>query len=230
MPPLSASQVAAWRRDGVLIVADALRDELLLAQALELAAAVELGGFTERALGDGTAPRKFPYEGDALNSVSLHPRLLAAAAQLLGEGEHGIRLTQATLLDPARGGPSDGAADHAACHLCVPLAEHPEAVVVSLASRHTGAARQAATEAAPVLPHRSGDVVWWAGGGRRADSHLTRSALDPYGRHRDPVRHRHVPRGAVDRSEGRARLPRGGSVVLELAGGVGGDGGAVQRD
>jgi hypothetical protein len=139
MPPLSASQVAAWRRDGVLIVADALRDELLLAQALELAAAVELGGFTERALGDGTAPRKFPYEGDALNSVSLHPRLLAAAAQLLGEGEHGIRLTQATLLDPARGGPSDGAADHAACHLCVPLAEHPEAVVVSL-SLTTGSA------------------------------------------------------------------------------------------
>ena len=77
------------------------------------AAAVELGEFTERALGDGTAPRKFPYAGEseALNSVSLHPRLLAACAQLLGEGEHGIRLAQATLLDPARGGPSDGAAE-----------------------------------------------------------------------------------------------------------------------
>ena len=140
MPPLTASQVAAWRRVGVLTVADALQDAPLLGRALEQAA-VELGEFTERALGDGTAPRKFPYAGEseALNSVSLHPRLLAAAAQLLGEGEHGIRLAQATLLDPARSGPSDGAADHAACHLCAPLAQHPEAVVVSL-SLSTGSA------------------------------------------------------------------------------------------
>ena len=85
-PPLTASQVAEWRRVGVLTVADALQDAPLLGRALEQAAAVELAEFTERALGDGTAPRKFPYAGEseALNSVSLHPRLLAAAALAVG--------------------------------------------------------------------------------------------------------------------------------------------------
>lgn len=95
--PLTGAQVEAWRARGAVVVArlvpiDLVRDE----RAAAVAAA---GPFDPDASGDfGSAGGfVFPSECAAFNALTLHPRLLAAVAQLLAVSVREVRLTQSDL-------------------------------------------------------------------------------------------------------------------------------------
>lgn len=101
---LSEEQVAAWRRNGWLLVdgvlsaqlaADAAADGATIYPApSESRSAEELAAGQVR-LGDGgnSVSTDFPYNSRALNDVVVNLRMLRAASQLLGTDD--IRLTQA---------------------------------------------------------------------------------------------------------------------------------------
>ena len=100
---LSAAQCAAWRSDGAIFLSELLPPAL--ADGIVEAAAVltdpERGG-----------PLRFPHTRRIAlcNDAALEPRLLRAAAQLLGVEDDQLRLTQSVgNVDFA--GQSSGAAD-----------------------------------------------------------------------------------------------------------------------
>ncbi len=94
--PLGPDQVTAWREQGAVVVFDLVPADLVAAaRANALAAAPP---FERGAAGDfGMAGFVFPAECAAFNSVTLHPRLLAAVAQLLGVELAEVRLSQSDL-------------------------------------------------------------------------------------------------------------------------------------
>lgn len=95
--PLDAAQVAQWREQGAVVVDGLVPLDLVLAvrdTALALARPPGPGEPTDF----GSAGRcVFPADCEAFNALTLHPRLLAALAQLLGEDVRNLRLTQSDL-------------------------------------------------------------------------------------------------------------------------------------
>lgn len=108
--PLTTSSVASWRDRGFTFVESFLPSHLLV-QARDDA----LGFYPapgSRAADDirqfGSGQRfVFPAVSDACNQITLHPRLLAAVAQLLGVEVIELRLTQSDLW-PKYGRPPSG--------------------------------------------------------------------------------------------------------------------------
>ncbi len=95
--PLSSDQVDAWSERGATLVAGLVPRDLV---AAERAAALDAFGPADPdAPGDfGSAGGfVFPSECDAFNALTLHPRLLAAVAQLLRVRVRHLRLTQSDL-------------------------------------------------------------------------------------------------------------------------------------
>ncbi len=97
---LSTDQVASWRERGFAFTAGLLPHELL-----ERACEDALARFPAPGSGEAEAIRdfgsgghfEFPSASDAANAITLHPRLLAAVAQLLGVPVRALRLTQSDL-------------------------------------------------------------------------------------------------------------------------------------
>ncbi|MEZ5559720.1 MAG: phytanoyl-CoA dioxygenase family protein [Pseudomonadales bacterium] len=98
--PLIPSQVASWRSQGFAFVSGLFEPELIAAlreaaaRTFPAADSPEAAAVTD--FGSG-GRLNFPSRCAPLNAVTLHPRLLAAAAQLLGCPETEIRLTQSDL-------------------------------------------------------------------------------------------------------------------------------------
>ena len=94
--PLTDDQVAAWRARGAVVVDDLVPVDLVT--AARAAAVAAAPPFDPAASGDfGTAGFVFPAECDAFNELTLHPRLIAGVAQLLGVDPFDLRLTQSDL-------------------------------------------------------------------------------------------------------------------------------------
>ena len=100
---LSAAQCAAWRSDGAIFLSELLPPALAdgIVEAAAVLADPERGG-----------PLRFPHmRRIALcNDAALEPRLLRAAAQLLGVEDDQLRLTQ-SVVNADFAGQSSGAAD-----------------------------------------------------------------------------------------------------------------------
>jgi hypothetical protein len=95
--PLAESQVAQWRTAGAVVVDQLLPIELILEarrQAVDTFIAAAARGPVDFGSG-GTFV--FPSDCTELNEISLHPRLLAAVAQLLGCPVRDLRLSQSDL-------------------------------------------------------------------------------------------------------------------------------------
>lgn len=87
--PLTAAQIAAWRSSGVVVLRPGLLPLTLLADVRRDA----LRSFGAPGRADDALA--FPSTAStAANVVTLHPRLLRAAAQLLGVPTLSLRLTQ----------------------------------------------------------------------------------------------------------------------------------------
>lgn len=98
--PLDDAQVTSWRDTGVALV-DGLLPAALIQQArTDAEAFYPKPGSTEAAsirdFGSGDT-FVFPSASDAVNHITLHPRLLEAVAQLLGTAVPDLRLTQSDL-------------------------------------------------------------------------------------------------------------------------------------
>ncbi len=97
---LTEASVASWREAGFTLVDGVLPRSLLEELAAEAARRYPEAGTPEadarRDFGSGGA-LVFPSECDALNAVTLHPRLLRAVARLLGTTPRELRLTQSDL-------------------------------------------------------------------------------------------------------------------------------------
>jgi len=93
--PLAAEQVQGWRERGFALVDDVLPSSLV--QQLRDAATDHFPTPDSQAAGEirdfGSAVN-FPSRLAGFNSVTLHPRLLAAVSQLLGCEPSGLRLSQ----------------------------------------------------------------------------------------------------------------------------------------
>lgn len=100
---LSASQLAAWHSDGAIFVSGVLPDRLV-------SAAVEAGAHLDDPQRDG--PLRFPHTRRiaVANDVALEPRLLRAAAQLLGVQDDELRLIQ-SVVQASFAGRKSGEAD-----------------------------------------------------------------------------------------------------------------------
>jgi hypothetical protein len=95
--PLAESQVAQWRTAGAVVVDQLLPIELILEarrQAVDTFIAAAARGPVDFGSG-GTFV--FPSDCTELNDITLHPRLLAAVAQLLGCRVRDLRLSQSDL-------------------------------------------------------------------------------------------------------------------------------------
>jgi hypothetical protein len=108
---LTDEQVKAWRTDGYVAVegflsaeeATAAREDAralfptreeyarLRAEAGDSGSTIGFGGVSVRTR-DGLAFASLPFPGDSLSTVAFHPRVVAAAEQLLGTAD--LRLTQ----------------------------------------------------------------------------------------------------------------------------------------
>lgn len=96
-PSLSAAQVGAWREHGFAFV-DGLFPPGLIEQACADARASFGRESPDGHTDFGSRGRmEFPAESDAVNAITLHPRLSAALSQLLGVPVEEIRLTQSDL-------------------------------------------------------------------------------------------------------------------------------------
>ncbi len=99
-PVLDASQVAAWRERGFVLVDGVVPSERLEALAAHADTVFPAAGSpeSERLNDFGSSGRMtFPAECDALNQITLDPRLLAVVSQLLDASVREIRLTQSDL-------------------------------------------------------------------------------------------------------------------------------------
>ena len=94
---LQAEQVRSWRENGFALV-----DGLFDAKLIERARAESLPFFpapgsseSEEVTDYGSqGAMEFPTPSDAINEITLHPRLLGAVSQLLGTHVWNLRLTQ----------------------------------------------------------------------------------------------------------------------------------------
>ena len=123
--PLSAAHVRAWRDSGAVVVDGLLPLDLVLGGRTAARAAFA------PPTGDGPADFGsggsfvFPAEVDAVNALTLHPRLLAAVAQLLGCGVRELRLSQSDLWAKfGRGKPIDDPVDNADQRMHVDYPNH----------------------------------------------------------------------------------------------------------
>ncbi len=140
--PLAEPQILSWRERGFALVSNLL-DPADLERARSDGLAFFPPGDThesETMNHFGSAERfVFPSPSDAVNRITLHPRLLAACAQLMGVPVSGMRLTQSDLWPKYgtasnRGQPGDNAdqrihvdyPNHSLVH--PPRWEEPEAV------------------------------------------------------------------------------------------------------
>jgi len=99
-PPLNPAQVSAWRDEGFAIVDDLLPGDLLERARADAANVFPAAGSpeAERVNDFGSLGKlTFPAESDAVNEITLHPKLLGAVAQLLGIAVPDLRLTQSDL-------------------------------------------------------------------------------------------------------------------------------------
>jgi len=97
---LSPEQVTSWRERGFTLVDGVLPDGLLSDVVRDAAAAFPEAGSAEaeRITDFGSTGRLvFPAESDAVNRITLHPRLLRVMAQLLDVSVRELRLTQSDL-------------------------------------------------------------------------------------------------------------------------------------
>ena len=97
---LTQAQVASWRNAGFAFVSGLFEDDLITRLAADARAAFPAPGSDAAAkIADfGSGGRlTFPSSSTALNAVTLHPRLLAGIAQLLGVATTDLRLTQSDL-------------------------------------------------------------------------------------------------------------------------------------
>jgi len=95
--PLTDDQVRSWREAGFALVEGLVPLELITRARAEAVAhfpppdspeSEQITDFGSQGL------MEFPTPSDALNEITLHPRLLAAATQLLGIRNEDLRLTQ----------------------------------------------------------------------------------------------------------------------------------------
>lgn len=94
---LARCQVEQWREQGFALVGGVLPADLLREAREDAAAAFPSAGSAEaEAMHDfgGRGRMVFPTSSAAVNAITLHPRLLRAAAQLLGVPVAELRLTQ----------------------------------------------------------------------------------------------------------------------------------------
>lgn len=94
---LTAAQVASWREQGFALVDDLLPQALVeRARADALAVFPPAGSPETEGVTDfgSRGQLEFPSSSEAANALTLHPRLLAAIAQLLGVDVAELRLTQ----------------------------------------------------------------------------------------------------------------------------------------
>ena len=90
--PLTPAQVAAWRSSGVVVLQPGLLPPALV-EAVRRDASLSFDDPSGPGLADDALA--FPSTASAAaNAVTLHPRLLGAAAQLLGVPPLSLRLTQ----------------------------------------------------------------------------------------------------------------------------------------
>ena len=95
--PLTDDQVRSWREAGFALVEGLVPLELIGQARSEAVAHFPPPGSpeSEQITDFGSQGLlEFPTPSDALNEITLHPRLLAAAAQLLGIRNEDLRLTQ----------------------------------------------------------------------------------------------------------------------------------------
>ena len=150
---LSAEQIERWRTTGALVLDGLLPAELVARAKMQAEARYPAPGDTPpgyvRPYGLSPCPRshiRFPMDSDilgALNEVTLEPRLLTAAAELLGTTA--LRVTQSNIL-PKYGEDedvyqvaTDGSLHHdygANQFLAPPQRSLPEAVIVIICTPH----------------------------------------------------------------------------------------------
>lgn len=95
--PLSQAQVETWRINGFALVQDLLPTELVR-EARNDALAHYPAAPADVSADFGSGGRfVFPATSSAVNTITLHPRLLGAVSQLLGTEPTNIRLTQSDL-------------------------------------------------------------------------------------------------------------------------------------
>jgi len=96
-PVLHEKQVRSWRENGFALVDGLYASDLISrARAESLSFFPAAGSVESESVTDygSEGAMEFPTPSDAINQITLHPRLLAAAAQLLGVHEWDLRLTQ----------------------------------------------------------------------------------------------------------------------------------------
>lgn len=97
---LTDEQVRSWREAGFALVDGVIPDALLERAIADARAAFPAAGSdaAARVTDFGSGGRmSFPAASEAVNSITLHPRLLSAVARLLGTGVRELRLTQSDL-------------------------------------------------------------------------------------------------------------------------------------
>lgn len=97
---LSDEQVDSWRTHGFALIEGLLPSDLIERVRSDAAAAFPAAGSpqSKRVTDFGSGGRLvFPSHSDAANELTLHPRLLAAVARLLGVETLALRLTQSDL-------------------------------------------------------------------------------------------------------------------------------------
>ena len=97
---LRAEQIESWREQGFVFVSDLLPDSLvsmLREDALSFYPSPDHADIGRYNHFGSNGHFVFPSEYDSANRVSLHPRLLAAVADLLDANVPDIRLTQSDL-------------------------------------------------------------------------------------------------------------------------------------
>ena len=100
LPVLGADQVASWRERGFALVDGVFPEALLQRVVADANAVFPAAGSpeAERWHDFGSGGRMaFPSRSEAMNEATLHPRLIAAVAQLLGTRPAELRLTQSDL-------------------------------------------------------------------------------------------------------------------------------------
>jgi hypothetical protein len=94
---LHRAQIRSWRENGFALVDDLLPTDLIERARAETVAffpkagSVESEGVTDYG---SMGEMEFPTRSDAINDITLHPRLLRAVSQLLGIRIRDLRLTQ----------------------------------------------------------------------------------------------------------------------------------------
>ena len=166
---LSAEQIERWRTTGALVLDGLLPAELVARAKMQAEARYPAPGDTPpgyvRPYGLSPCPRshiRFPMDSGilgALNEVTLEPRLLTAAAELLGTTA--LRVTQSNIL-PKYGEDedvdqvaTDGSLHHdygANQFLAPPQRSLPEAVIVIICTPHPKRHRDHLTHSPTPLP------------------------------------------------------------------------------